>query len=396
VRAVFLTRPATAGSIAPTRQAGDRVGLDSAFVLEFDRPIDPATLRGALVARPALEGTLEPLGRRTASNLFVFTPAQPLASNGRYELSISGAVRDVDGAALANAATVVVQTVAAPSVIRFRPRNETSGIDRGAVVSVRFTEPMDRATTAKAFSLSVGGKAVAGKVTFAEGDTVLVFDPSATLPYGKAVVARVAATASSAVGVPLARATSGTFTTAVKPAVAPAIPKTAAPAPDTKPAPPPTGAGAGTWTAVEAYYLDLMNCTRTGGLVSAAGVCLSPGGRAVAALALDAEISAKVSRPYAKVLASRNLCSHFANGGPDDRLRKAGYTSYNWAENLGCRSGNPSAAVLGSHLFFQAERSTSPVGGHYRNLMNAKYDRVGIGVWVYGGRVRLVIDFYHP
>jgi len=24
------------------------------------------------------------------------------------------------------------------------------------------------------------------------------------------------------------------------------------------------------------------------------------------------------------------------------------------------------------------------------------YDRVGIGVWVYAGRVRLVIDFYHP
>jgi hypothetical protein len=23
------------------------------------------------------------------------------------------------------------------------------------------------------------------------------------------------------------------------------------------------------------------------------------------------------------------------------------------------------------------------------------YDRVGIGVWVSGGRVRLVIDFYH-
>jgi hypothetical protein len=114
-----------------------------------------------------------------------------------------------------------------------------------------------------------------------------------------------------------------------------------------------------------------MNCTRTGGLVSAAGVCLSPGGRAVAALTLDAGISAKVSRPYAKVLATRNLCSHFANGGPDDRLRKGGYSSYNWAENLGCRSGNPSAAVLGSHLFFQAERSTSPVGGHYRNLMNA-------------------------
>ena len=53
-----------------------------------------------------------------------------------------------------------------------------------------------------------------------------------------------------------------------------------------------------------------------------------------------------------------------------------------------------SAAVLGSHLFFQSEKSYN--GGHYVNLMNAKYDRVGIGVWVSGGRVRLVVDFYHP
>jgi hypothetical protein len=29
-------------------------------------------------------------------------------------------------------------------------------------------------------------------------------------------------------------------------------------------------------------------------------------------------------------------------------------------------------------------------------MMSAKYDRVGIGVWVAGGQVRLVVDFYHP
>jgi hypothetical protein len=50
--------------------------------------------------------------------------------------------------------------------------------------------------------------------------------------------------------------------------------------------------------------------------------------------------------------------------------------------------------VLGSHLFFQAERSYN--GGHYRNLMDARFHEVGIGVWVSHGRVRLVIDFYTP
>ena len=79
---------------------------------------------------------------------------------------------------------------------------------------------------------------------------------------------------------------------------------------------------------------------------------------------------------------------------PGNRLSAAGYTSYIWAENLGCRSGNPKTAVLGSHLYFQSEKSY--LGGHYVNMMNAKYDRVGIGVWVSSGRVRLVVDFYHP
>ena len=87
-------------------------------------------------------------------------------------------------------------------------------------------------------------------------------------------------------------------------------------------------------------------------------------------------------------------CSHFIGGNPGDRLRRAGYTSYRWAENLGCRSGNARGAVLGSHLFFQSEKSYN--GGHYVNMMNSQYDRVGIGVWVSGGRVRLVVDFYHP
>jgi uncharacterized protein YkwD len=54
---------------------------------------------------------------------------------------------------------------------------------------------------------------------------------------------------------------------------------------------------------------------------------------------------------------------------------------------------SPRAMVLSTHLFFQNEKAS--LGGHYVNLMNPAYDRVGIGVWVSGGRVRLVIDFYH-
>jgi len=148
------------------------------------------------------------------------------------------------------------------------------------------------------------------------------------------------------------------------------------------------------WLPTELYVLGLINCTRTGGWVTSSGSCSSPGGRNVAALKLDAGISTKVSRPYARKLVLSGVCSHFSGGTPGDRLRAAGYTSYRWAENLGCRGGSPYGAVLGTHIYFQSEKSYG--GGHYVNMMNAMYDRVGIGVWVASGGLRLVIGFYHP
>jgi uncharacterized protein YkwD len=244
---------------------------------------------------------------------------------------------------------------------------------------------MERRSTARAFTLSVAAKPIAGAVRWAERDTVLIFTPASPLPYETTVSMDVGAGARDVAGAALAMAAHATFTTTAKPSIAPA--------PATK-APSPTAVGGGSWAAVETYYLGLMNCTRTGGWVTSTGKCSSPGGRNVAPLKLDSGISSKVSRPYAKKLAIGADCSHFIGGNPGDRLRRAGYSSYRWAENIGCRSGGAMAAVLGSHLFFQSEKSYN--GGHYVNLMNAKYDRVGIGVWVTGGRVRLVIDFYHP
>jgi Bacterial Ig-like domain len=290
---------------------------------------------------------------------------------------------------------LAVTTTAAPSVVRFRPVHRTTDVARSAKLSVRFTQPMEHASTKGAFIVTANGKAVAGSVSFAEKSTVLVFQPSAPMPYGAEVEMLVKATARSAAGAPLSAASSVRIRIESEPVQAPT-----GGGGDTAGASRSIGGsagaavGGGSWGAVETYYLRLMNCTRTGGLVTSSGRCSSPGGRSVAALKLDSGISSKVARPYAKRLATRGQCSHFIGGNPGDRLRAAGYTSYIWAENLGCRSGDPYKAVLGSHLYFQSERSYS--GGHWVNMMNAKYDRVGIGVWVSGGRVRLVVDFYHP
>ena len=152
------------------------------------------------------------------------------------------------------------------------------------------------------------------------------------------------------------------------------------------------------WGPEELFVLGLTNCTRTGGWVLSDGSCRGYGsGRYsayVAPLRHSAGISTLVARPYARLLAVRGQCSHFLDGDPGDRLRRAGYRGYTWGENIGCRDGYSYArtAVLKSHLNFQAEKSSN--GGHWKNIKNSKFKWIGIGVWKYGSRVRLVTDFY--
>ena len=161
--------------------------------------------------------------------------------------------------------------------------------------------------------------------------------------------------------------------------------------------PAPTMAATPPWYSIERYYLGLVNCTRTGGWVQSDGSCKGYGtGRYsayVAPIRHSSGMSDLVSRPYAKLMATKNICTHFYGGTPLDRMRRAGYSSIrNWGENIGCRTASYArTAVLASHLFFQSEKSTN--GGHWRNMKNPAFHWVGIGVWKYGTQVRLVVDF---
>ena len=407
-RASFLTREPATAVLSATEIIGTRVATDSGFSVAFDGPIDPASLRGAIRLDPPVEGAITTEALVDGASRLVFTPADPLRAGQDYQVVVSG-VRDADGIEVAPA-TLQVTTLAAPTVVRFRPFAGTQDVPREQRLSVRFTRAMDPASTKAAFAVTVDDQPIEGTISFAEGDTVLVFEPAELLPNDGTVVATVEATALSVDGATITETMRAAFQTIAKPEPKPTpkpaapTPKPAEPAPTPKPADPPSSGGggdsgggsvgSGSWTSVERYYLGLMNCTRTGGWVTSGGDCSSPGGRDVAALELSSGISAEVSRPYAKLLATRGACNHFIGGNPGDRLRRAGYSNYVWAENIGCRSGDPAGSVLGTHLFYQSEKPYS--GGHYVNLMNAKYDRVGIGVWVSSGRVRLVIDFYHP
>lgn len=405
VRALLTTRGTIGGQIASTSPAGP-AGLNPAagFVVTYDGQVDAVLLERALQIEPPVKGTFAVALSRAGGTSVSFAPSTSLAPNTLYTVSIFGSVPDLDGAPTGQLEPLTVRTSVAPAVVRFRPAARAADVPASAALSVRFSLPMAREATGAAFAATIGSKPLLGSIAWFERDTVLVFRPARPLAPGATIVLSVSAGALDRSGVALAGPVSSAFVVArtLAPASrsAPSVKPTsssvaAAPRPTTKPVPIPTGGaavGAGAWHAAELYYLKLMNCTRGGGLVTSSGACSSPGGSGIAPLVLSAAISDRVSRPYAKLLAGRDICSHFVGGTPGDRLRAAGYAG-DYRENLGCYPASPLASALATHLFFQSEK---PCGGycHYANIMSTGMKYVGIGMWITAGRVRLVIDFW--
>jgi uncharacterized membrane protein YgcG len=417
-RAAFLTRLQPTARLAAGPLAGERLTAAARFRVLVSGDVDPSVLAAAVRVEPAVDGHVvvvreaepaTPSGSPTFRATFV--PNRPLAADTDYTLSIAPGLADRSGVPLAATEPLVVRTAIAPAVVRFRPFGAATEVPLDQVVSVRFDQAMDTAATTRAFRVTTDGKPVAGATRWAEGDTVLVLDPAADFSRGARVKLEVTTDARSAAGVGLAEARAISFATLAPPP--PPRPQSATPAPTggggssggsggssggsggSGSGGGGTGAGSTSWADAERLVVTLMNCTRGGGWVEANGSCSSPGGSSLRPLAYDSGISAKVARPYAKKLATSGVCSHFSGGGPDDRLRAAGYTSYRWGENLTCRYySSVRAAAIGAIRFFQSEKSWN--GGHWRNMMDPKYDRAGVGLWVSGGRLRIVIDYYHP
>jgi hypothetical protein len=397
--AIFYTRTQPTAELGLRGLSGRRLLPNGGLELRFSRPVALSSVKEALTISPRAKGRLR--ARQTdaegLSKLFVWKPSSPLRPDTRYEFSLAATVVDRTGINLRRPVVVRVSTVRRPGVVRHEPASGAKKVDVDGAIRLRFDRPMVRAATQQALRVS-GIEAGKGIFRWSDNDTLLTFDPAGAMRYEHKYTVTLSGAALSREGYTLAgkvgrTALSFSFTTEPKPVPGP-------PGVDTGIPPPSAGGGSvgARWSGVENYVLGLINCVRTGGLILDGGKCDGYGtGRHnpyLAPVSLHSGISTSVARPYAKFLADRGACSHYMDGGPGDRLRRAGYTSFRWAENLGCRSGDPYSAVLGSHLYFQSERPYN--GGHWVNLRSPGYTTVGIGVWVTNGNVRVVTDFYDP
>ena len=152
--------------------------------------------------------------------------------------------------------------------------------------------------------------------------------------------------------------------------------------------------------AAEAYALQLLNCTRTGGFVRANGTCAGRGSGMYSALRkplrLHRRISTKVALPWARTMVQHGTCAHELPRKPklSQRMRSKGFSYWTYGENLGCSWGSTDAkaVVLATHRAMQAEKKEN--GGHWRNIKSPRYKSVGIGVAKGNGRIMVVWDFY--
>jgi hypothetical protein len=461
VRSIILTRAVPTAAIVATKLSKGLAATSTAFTITFARPVDVEAVTAAFSIKPAVKGKLVaiPAGARAAK--FTFTPTRALKAGAIYVITFSDPIADEDGlvvnpvprlevktAAVATkaspapavsavgatdvagsavpVATATLEATAAPDpthtarttadppveatpspapkverpqVVRFRPRDGWKDVSTSQAVSVRFTKPMDHASTQAAFKLS-GYDMKKGAFSWWEGDTVLVFEPDKPLLNGRKYTLSIVPGAKSKDGQPIIigkgkRAVTAVFTVAPKPNV-PGVDKPAA-RPTEPPAAKPTDAAP--WLDIEQFALKLLNCNRTGGRILTDGTCDGYGSGKFSPyrepLKLDTSISNRVARVYAKYQAVRHACNHFLDGDPGDRMARAGFTSPHWAENIGCRPTPTRQAVINSAIFFQNEQYAS-YRGHWINLKNADYDRVGIGVWTSDGWVLSVYNFYRP
>lgn len=216
------TTPPTVLQTTPANSATS-VALSGTVSADFSESIDPATVTSAsfTLNGPAglVAGSIAYSGARGT-----FTPAAALAFNTTYTATLSTAVKDIAGNALASTKTwsftTQVPDTTAPTVTYVAPASGITSAVINATVYAMFSEPVDPATVDSA-SVTLTGPtgAVAGTVSLSTSGTSVTFTPSAALPYSSSHTAALTTAIKDLAGNPLAATVVWSFQTTANPLV---------------------------------------------------------------------------------------------------------------------------------------------------------------------------------
>jgi len=192
------------------------VPLDVQIALTFNKPADPASL--------TVSSTDLTLGAATwnAANTTVRFATPALQPEKIYTIAFNA--RDASGNPLSGATTLQFTSLGAAPTLTSTPMGGATDVAITAKFTVRFSKPMDKPSVEAAFSSQ---PAIPCVWLWTDGDRTATCTPDKLLPYGTPIELRVASSARSAAGVPLASPYLARFTTApdrVKPALVSTVP----------------------------------------------------------------------------------------------------------------------------------------------------------------------------
>ncbi|MBN1180281.1 MAG: Ig-like domain-containing protein [Anaerolineae bacterium] len=170
----------------------------------FNRPVVPlqlvsasqASLPAPLTFDPPVEGS----GEWINTSIYVFRPATGFVPGETYVATVAAGLTDTTGGVLEEDFTWNF-TVQPPTIVWTQPASGDNKIPLTQPITVTFSQPMDRPSTAAAFSLRTSDdEPVSGRFSWHEGNTVLTFTPNNSLDLGMRYTARVGASARAASG----------------------------------------------------------------------------------------------------------------------------------------------------------------------------------------------------
>ncbi len=171
--------------------------VDGAVTVVFNRPVVPlvgteqqADLPQPLTFRPSVAGK----GRWLNTSVYQFKPDVAFAASTTYTVTVAAGLQDTTGGVLQEDFTFHFRT-ADPTVTEALPQGPQ--IPPTAVITVTFSQPMDRPSAEAAFSLT---PAVPGTFRWSDDGRVMAFVPSERLRFNTRYQAKVAATARPASG----------------------------------------------------------------------------------------------------------------------------------------------------------------------------------------------------
>ena len=222
------TRP-TVSSVSPT--AGSTgVAFNSLVTASFSEAMDPlsVTVSSFTLACPlgtAISGTV---GYAVSGNIATLTPNSNLPASTTCTATISTAVRDVAGNALASSYSWSFTTGAAPDTTRptvssVSPTVDATGVAFNSLITASFSEAMNPlSVTMSSFILECPmGTSIGGTVGYAVNGSIATLTPDSDLPASTICRATISTAVRDAAGNALANPYSWSFTTGAAPDTTP-------------------------------------------------------------------------------------------------------------------------------------------------------------------------------